>query len=313
MACCAPGAYDPENDTCLSLEDVEKLVESFNKIYLQNQIKITNNKKEMLQKLRRYFKCKNDWCVTQKLPEEVRETVRNRFRPLGPRNNTNWLSTKHIEDLLKQYEVLYPDFKFIGAVPIDCDKYDFCSLHQKNFDLDQMYQENIKKIGIIYNLDKMGESGSHWVAMYFDLDKAEIDFCDSNGTQPNKYIENLIKTIINWCKKNNIQNKEKIVKDKNIAAEHINGVLVKLNKLKFQYDNTECGIYSSNMIISLLSGKSLEEILQNHLTYKESKMCRREYFLDENLSCSTPNEESIRLKCDPTLSLTLKRSSQKPS
>ena len=53
------------------------------------------------------------------------DEIKNTFRPKTPKswykNNTEWLSTIDIEKVLNQYEDLYPDFQFIGAVPIDFD------------------------------------------------------------------------------------------------------------------------------------------------------------------------------------------------
>ena len=40
--------------------------------------------------------------------------------------------------------------------------------------------------------------GSHWVALFCDLDKNQIYF-DSYGIRPEKRIRNLVKRISKWC------------------------------------------------------------------------------------------------------------------
>lgn len=43
------------------------------------------------------------------------------FRPEGPEKPTEWLCIDDINGMLGQYERTHPEFKFLGAVPIDCD------------------------------------------------------------------------------------------------------------------------------------------------------------------------------------------------
>ena len=63
-------------------------------------------------------------------------------------------------------------------MPIDFDeKYsmgscivdELCTLN-----LNSVKKRNKKRIGIVFNLDKHNESGSHWVAMFIDLIKNKI-------------------------------------------------------------------------------------------------------------------------------------------
>ena len=71
---------------------------------------------------------------------------------------------------MNQYEDRFEDFLFLGPVPIDFDSKDsygkciipeICKLNIK-----ELTDDNIYKIGIIFNLDKHDQPGSHWVSLY---------------------------------------------------------------------------------------------------------------------------------------------------
>ena len=65
-----------------------------------------------------------------------------------------------------QYEKKYDDFKFFGAVPYDFEDLSFLEVSNVDFN-------NLKKhrLGMVVNLDKHNMKGSHWVALYIDLEK----------------------------------------------------------------------------------------------------------------------------------------------
>jgi hypothetical protein len=46
--------------------------------------------------------------------------------------------------------------------------------------------------GIVVNTDKLGEPGTHWVAIYVK-DKNSVEYFDSFAQPPNKFIENYLK------------------------------------------------------------------------------------------------------------------------
>ena len=173
---------------------------------------------------------------------------------------------------MKQYEKIYPDFKFLNAVPLDCDKYDTCTLHDFNFDVCKRKGKN--RLGVVYNHDKMGQSGSHWVALYIDIDRGEIYYSDSTGKGPIGNIKNMIKNFTDYKK---------------------GKVLYKYNTKPYQTDGSECGIYSCNFIIRLLAGETFEEVIKNSLPFKAINACRNVYF-NNHPSKHQPKREL----CDPT-------------
>jgi len=99
-------------------------------------------------------------------------------------------------------------------------------------DTDKYISDNIKHVGIVFNLDKHNLSGSHWVSMFLDLDNKDVYYFDSNGVKPPKEIKDLI---------------QKLQKEKRFK--------VHINDYEHQFQNTECGMYSMYFIISMLTEK----------------------------------------------------------
>lgn len=180
---CAPKKYDAKNDTCFSIEQLVEMAKAYNryisKVKLSpdsdelaaadlDLIKIKADKKYLLSELKKRFNtvCQgNEVCLTKQefmneIIGEMREELENyTFRPTGPFDSTDWLSTLDINKIMKQYEKIYPDFKFLGAVPLNCDELNFCSLY--DLDFDKFVNQKINKLGIIFNHDKYGQTRSH--------------------------------------------------------------------------------------------------------------------------------------------------------
>lgn len=294
---CAPHKFDEKNNTCFTLDEIKEIVSAYNryitKVKLSPEfiaevgdatpIKLSDDKKQMLKDIWKRFNkiCKgDDYCLSKQafmneIVPEMRTEINDSFKGIGPKGSTDWLSNKDIDGYMYLYEKVYPDFKFMGAVPLDCNDHSFCSLYKINYE--KLKKSGIKKIGIIFNHDKYGQGGSHWVAMMMNLDTAEIYYCDSTGKGPIGNINTIIKEFTDYCKKHN-----KEVKHKN-------------NKISYQNDNSECGVYSCNFIIRLLSGESFDSIVNNNLKFKEINSCRNAYF--RNGSSKYPIHE----KCEPKI------------
>jgi len=231
-------------------------------------IQIKNNKKYLLSELIKRFEktCGNDeLCITKQtfmneLVKEMRdEIIEETFRATGPNDPSEWLSTFDIDNILTQYQNVYSDFLYLGAVPLDCGNLSFCSLYQVDFD--KYYKDGTNYLGVVFNLDKHGQPGSHWVALYVDLKNGEINYCDSNGKGPLDDVVTIIDQFRDYYKKRT---------DKHAVYQ--------FNKIPYQKDGSECGVYSSNFIIRRLSGEKFENIVQNYLTFKDINSCRNVYF-----------------------------------
>jgi hypothetical protein len=181
------------------------------------------------------------------------------FRPEGPQGKFEWLSTLDINKTLAQYENKYPDFQFLGAVPIDFNDLDYYPF--KTMDFNTFTKEKKNRIGVIFNLDEHYKGGSHWVSLFSDLSKGQVYFSDSYGSRPEKRISDFITRIKNHFEKSKISN---------IDIRH--------NQTQHQKGNSECGVYSINFILRLLKGKTFDHITRKRLTDEKVNKCRLRYF-----------------------------------
>lgn len=279
---CAPGMYDKENNTCFTDDMVLHMANAYN-AYVQEKmpsmkpVHISNNKMQILKQLLERFDevCHGDQvCLTKQdfmnsiimndhRQGSAAEAFRNRaFRPVLPNKPTEWLSTTDINNIMKQYENVYPDFLFAGAVPRDCTHLDFCSLNKLHYPT--LYQKGIRRIGTVFNMDEYGKGGSHWVALYIDIAKGVVAYVDSAGSKPPR-------EVVDHINKYKKFHSEKFGKEPQ----------VKINTKRYQYDSSECSIYSCHFIIKSLEGRSLEDYVMDPLQFKEINACRNVYSLNK--------------------------------
>lgn len=272
---CAPGKRF-EDGSCIPLAGLIKMALAYNKenddqpkqIKLYDELEMVNPKKYKRYLLRefkkRFSKCTDQRCwlkqsFTQYLNEDDFDVVaKNSFRPDGPNGRFEWLNTIHIADTMTQYEHTHTDFKFIGAVPIDFD--DLPDLGIKDLDFDALAKDGKTKLGFIFNLDEHYKSGSHWVSMYADIKKGQVYFSDSVGVPPPQRVRKLIRRICRYIQK---------------AGKKTQ---IGYNKTQHQYDNSECGVYSINFILKMLSGENFETVSGNRISDNEVNKCRKVYF-----------------------------------
>jgi len=286
---CAPGKYDPENKTCFSKGQLTALCEAYNKYIERNKnmknlkpIELKDDKKFLLKELTKRFEdvCHDEYCLTkQKFMDYLahnmkKDIIDNNFLPIGPSQQTEWLSSVDINSLMQKYEKVYPDFKFLGAIPLDCDELSYCSLYHLNFG--KYHEKNVKYLAMIFNLDRHYQSGSHWVVVFIEFPVLTIEFCDSTGHKPKDNISKIIANYQSW-----VRNKFK------------KEAVVKINDNKYQLDNSECGVYCCNYIIRRLAGEKFEDIVNHSLNFKEINSCRNVYFQNKK------STYKINEKCDP--------------
>lgn len=275
---CAPGIVY-ETGSCIELAVLTEMVNAYNKDS-KDPIKIdktletlnpTKYKKYLLEEINKKLenKCTDQICwTTQSFIKHMNTVMRNKlenftFRPTGPDGRFEWLNTININEVMNQYEKKYPEFKFLGAVPMDFD--DLPSLGIKNLDLSKLTMNGKSKLGIIFNLDEHWKSGSHWVAMFADLKKRSVYYFDSYGIAPEPRVRKLMRRLIKFTQGGN---------GSKPIADH--------NKIRHQYGNSECGVYSINFIERMLDGESFEHICESKTPDKVVNMKRVEYFRNVN-------------------------------
>jgi hypothetical protein len=269
---CAPGK-GTDRISCLSKDSLIKIIKAYNKQLRsrgggshsnnQNPISIKNkSKKQLWENLREKMsgECNKEVCwIDRSFVRDIRDPdiLDNTFKPKQPESwkikKNTWLTTSDINSVMKQYENKHPDFLFIGPVAVDCPGGYYCEL--TNFDFSRLGK--INKVGIVYNLDPHYKGGSHWVGLYIDKKKNQVNYYDSYGHAPPKQIKSFMNQVGNqlneYNKKNNI--------NQNIKLEY--------NKVRHQYGGSECGVYSMNFIIQSLKGRTFKYIQNKKFTDKQ--------------------------------------------
>lgn len=255
---CAPGAFNKNTESCLSKEQLLSLVALYNehcdkkdKIHIgkyKNEAKLYKTLKTRLSNI-----CEDDYCwINQPFVKssEFYDRIKNNYRPQKPfiwnENKYTWLNTSDILNVMNQYSNKYPKYIFLGVFPIDfmetynnssiCIRPTICGFH-----INDLIEKNKEEFGIILNLDKHDQNGSHWVSIYGNINpkskKFGICYYDSTGSKPNNYV---IKFI------NIFKSQVETV----IGPEISKKMTVTYNNIEHQVKSSECGIFS--MIFNIL-------------------------------------------------------------
>lgn len=234
------------NDSCLDYNTLTKLKNIWNKRHPDSKI-ISKKKIEIWKLLKEKMAnvCDNEMCWVNKSfkNKDIKSKLFAPEMPHSWKNNINeWLSSVDITNIMKQYEESHSNFKFYGPAPIDFDliQYDNQCVWPEicNLSIKKCLEKNINKLGFIFNTDKHYESGSHWIALFIDLEYNTAFYFDSTGNTQSSEITKLINRIVKQCNKLNI----------NLKVDNNHGI-------RHQKNNTECGIYCLYFIITLLLKK----------------------------------------------------------
>lgn len=270
--------------TCFSIDALRKIADKWNTTHPTMRIdyNTTTTGKSLWNSINNAMRsqCTNEVCwLKQNFIKDsplARELMKN-FRPMMPKkweeNPREWLNTLDIRDVMNQYEVKHPDFEFIGPVPMDFDSkvgFGQCVINELcNIKLESLLEKGKNKIGVVFNLDKHTQPGSHWVAMWAQfplqgkqtIKPGEICYWDSYGMRPNHEVVNLIKRLENQAK---------------TLGHQVN---IKINKRRHQYKNTECGVYCIYFLTSFLEGREFEDIVENIINDDDMFKKRKNYFV----------------------------------
>lgn len=273
---CAP-KHKFEHGSCIPLNLLIKMAEAYNDMKINNPIILQPSlatlnpplyKKKLIKQFNDRFKdvCKDQRCwMKQEFIKRLNgidkeELIYNTFRPKGPKGKTTWLNTNNIDEVMAQYESIYSDFKYLGTVPMDFD--DLPQLGIRDLDFNDLETNHKKtKIGVVFNLDKSTGPGTHWVSLYSDFNKGCVYFFDSYGIEPTPEVRKLMRRIARYIRD---------VKNKDPTVDH--------NRVRHQYKDSECGVYSISFILRLLKGIEYNTIINNPVADDDINKCRNVYF-----------------------------------
>ena len=269
---CAPNKNRAIKQSCYSNKSLLKIRDLWNARHPDKSIE-SDEPLEVWKLLKKYMGscCSNeaDWLkhnfIKHNLDDEL---VNYTFAPATPKDwNSDpyqWLSSLDINNVMKQYEKTYPMFEFIGPSPIDFDDHliggDCVWEELCKFNLKHYIDKGITKIGIVFNLDPHYKEGSHWFAVFLDIEHNTFYYFDSYGVEMEPQIKKLVKNLKEQFKRNG--RKLKVVE----------------NTKRFQYSDGECGIYCIYFILHMLKTKKFNGFHKLNMNDSKMKSYRKKYF-----------------------------------
>jgi len=250
----------PVSESCYTKDTLIKIRDAYNEQHSTNKITIDTPHLLWLELKKRFTHCEKEDCWLENIKDEsLRKKIDSMsFAPDQPvewKNNPDeWLSNFDILEVLKQYEETYPEFKVIGPTPIDfdsdhSDKQDECVWKDLcDFSLQRWIDKKKTKIGIVFNLDKHTEEGSHWIALFIDIDEHFVFFLDSAGYHMPKEVKAFVKRLGKQGEK---------------LRSPITFKIYENGRFKHQYGDSECGMYCLFFLITMLT-KKIGEKRYNH-------------------------------------------------
>lgn len=249
-----------KDSSCFLKKDLVEIAKKINECRIKNKkikycigktIDTNLTKQKLYKKIKNILKLKETNWVKQKFigNSYLRTDI---FKPKGPKTN-GWLSNFEIQNVMNQYIKFYQkmkkendSFTFHGVVTAN-----WYNLHP-NLLYNYLYK---KKQAVIFNTDTENGQGQHWVAVF--ITKREIEFFDSNGTEPNVYISKFLKDLSNLL-----------------------NIPIKINKIQHQMIDGVCGVYALKFVLYRLFGiKTFNQFIKNiESDYNVNKL-RKTFFL----------------------------------
>ena len=271
---CAPGSKE-HDFTCYTSQSLVKMRNLWNARHSDDTIDSDEPKviwRHLKGKLGSVCDSEMCWMNQQFMKNGLSEEMRYfTFAPKAPsswkKNPKTWLTSTDIAGVMKQFENTYPSFAFLGPSPIDYDHHyqdgtcvwqDICE-----FDLKDMIRKGKTKIGMIFNLDKHNQSGSHWVAKFVDIANGYVMYIDSTGENIPARLKKLQKKIV----------QQGVDMTPSLDLKEI------VSRKEHQNGNTECGMYTLYFISGLLKGSLNPDLIQSkRFTDKDMLSLREEFF-----------------------------------
>lgn len=266
------------NYSCFTKSSLLKIAKALNK--LPNiKVKTTNTTIPQLygditKIMKSKFQCNTEacWLTIRKfmklLSTKEAEMIRSHFRPHMPKelvsDYTKWISNFHIMSFLDQYHTELDDFYSYGATPIDFHK---CSVNQDlcKIDIHSHKSNGEYKLGMVFNTDKSGEPGEHWICMFIDLkginikEQPAIYYFDSFASPPPQEVTRLIDKLHSQGGKDHFA--------------------VFKNDTSFQKNTFSCGFYCMHFLEHMILGNSFEDYLTSGVNDKQIIAYRNHCFL----------------------------------
>lgn len=233
-----------------------------------------SKKSKAIRKAAKQLGCKSELCVLRYiLPNDEYLKSLKKFKLVGPRNNTKWLSNKDIDNTLEYWANEHNYFYNYIYSMIDFEKYGgpmhlikpHDVLHNTKY---PQYINDGKEKKIIYrsntcaggvmNTDHHKGPGKHWVAFFIDgrnKNNITLEYFNSSGNPPPK-------EVVKWMN----ESKEKGLKP------------IIVTNLQHQKYDTECGMYSLCYIRSRIENIPHTHFRDNYIPDSDMEKYRKHVF-----------------------------------
>jgi hypothetical protein len=119
-----------------------------------------------------------------------------------------------------------------------------------------MKKEGKTKLGFVYNLDPSNKGGSHWIASFTDIPGHKSYYFDSYGEKAPPQIARFMRSLTLQDPKMKLM----------------------FNARRFQYSDTECGMFCLYFIIRMLEGDDFRKFCRSAPRDEDMKQLRRWLF-----------------------------------
>ena len=109
----------------------------------------------------------------------------------------------------------------------------------------KLYDNDIRQIGIVFNLDPHYKSGSHWVCLFVNCKKQFVYYFDSYGDVTPTQIRKFARKVQDQSEKFGKRFK------------------FSYNKKRHQFKNSECGMFSIYFLDQFIKNKHIQKTLSN--------------------------------------------------
>jgi hypothetical protein len=211
------------------------------KIEEDDPVKVVKSVKEI-------FNCQSESCIFKK-PEfqrfmqinDLNQYLDSIFKPVGPDNQTAWLSNHNIDSVLDQLGKKFPDRKFLH-IPFQMRDFEKVGTDLANVDLAQKFKEGYKTFGVVINTDYSDGSGIHWFPLFGENydDRISLEYFNSSGARP-------LPEIYTWL------SKTKHYLEKNTHEKKKVDLIIH-SGIRYQQNDYACGLYSIAYIWLRLEG-----------------------------------------------------------
>jgi hypothetical protein len=247
---CSPKSHG-KGEMCLTVKEMHQIAKDA-------KVPIVKDKKKLTDLLNSKLNCQDDKCWVDILGKTA---LKANFRPDVPsvwaEKPTQWLSNFDISKVMVQYTEKYKQFAFLGVAPLDFSSSNVCGVYRLcDFNLFDLLASGKKEFGIVINLDKFGNGGSHWVALYCSCKPKSkmfgMCYYDSCGFPPKKETRDF---IVKVKKEAGLFFRDKMVDfDKRFVTMY--------NTRQHQKKHSECGMFSMVFLISCLERKDYASVCE---------------------------------------------------